>query len=179
MAFLDLKDLEDIGVQLGLLEILENLVLLVQEDLRERQVILGRLENKEKLESLVAEGQGDQQGNRETQEAKVCLEWREGLDLLVPLDPQDPLVILSLWPLLPCKERLCQEFLGHLDPWDLLDPLGREEPMVSEALREAGESLAWPDPLELLADRDSLADLEIQESLVNQADLDDPTLRMT
>ena len=58
MAFLDLKDLEDIGVQLGLLEILENRVLLVQEDLRERQVILGRLENKEKLESLVAEGQG-------------------------------------------------------------------------------------------------------------------------
>ena len=58
MAFLDLKDLEDIGVQLGLLEILENLVLLVQEDLRERQVILGHLENKEKLESLVAEGQG-------------------------------------------------------------------------------------------------------------------------
>ena len=58
MAFLDLKDLGDIGVQLGLLEILENLVLLVQEDLRERQVILGRLENKEKLESLVAEGQG-------------------------------------------------------------------------------------------------------------------------
>ena len=58
MAFLDLKDLEDIGVQLGLLEILENLVLLVQEDLRERQVILGRLENKEKLESLAAGGQG-------------------------------------------------------------------------------------------------------------------------
>ena len=88
-------------------------------------------------------------------------------------------MILSLWPLLPCKERLCLEFLGHLDPWDLLDPLEREEPMVSEALREAGESLVWPDPLELLADRDSLADLEIQESLVNQADLDDPTLRMT
>ena len=57
LVCLDLKDLEVIGVQLGLLEIWANQVLLVQEELRERLVTLGHLGNKEILES---QEEGDQ-----------------------------------------------------------------------------------------------------------------------
>ena len=57
MVFLDLKDQEGIVVQLALLEILVNLVLLVQEELRERLVTLAHLGNKEILES---QEEGDQ-----------------------------------------------------------------------------------------------------------------------
>ena len=58
MVFLDLKDQEGIVVQLALLEILVNLVLLVQEELRERLGTLGLLESKEILESQEEEDQG-------------------------------------------------------------------------------------------------------------------------
>ena len=58
MVFLDLKDQEGIVVQLALLEILVNLVLLVQEELRERLETLGQLESKEILESQEEEDQG-------------------------------------------------------------------------------------------------------------------------
>ena len=58
MVFLDLKDQEGIVVQLALLEILANLVLLAQEELRERLGTLGLLESKEILESQEEEDQG-------------------------------------------------------------------------------------------------------------------------
>ena len=58
MVFLDLKDQEGIVVQLALLEILVNLVLLVQGELRERLGTLGLLESKEILESQEVEDQG-------------------------------------------------------------------------------------------------------------------------
>lgn len=58
MVFLDLKDQEGIVVQLALLEILVNLVLLVQEELRERLGTLGLLESKEIQESQEEEDQG-------------------------------------------------------------------------------------------------------------------------
>lgn len=179
MVFLDLKDQEVIGGPLVLLEILVNLVLLVQEELRERQGILGRLENKEKLESQEEEDQGDLLVNLETLEARVCLVWRAGQDHPVPLDLLDPLVTPSRWPLLPCKERLCQESLGHLDQWDPSDLPVKEGLMVHEDRREAEESLVWLDPLALLEDRVFLADLETLVSQASLADLEDLILRMT
>lgn len=179
MVFLDLKDQEVIGVQLVLLEILVSLVLLVPEELRERQGILGRLENKEKLESQEEEDQGDPLVNLETLEARVFLVWRAEQDLLVPLDLLDPLGTPSQWPLLPCKERLCQESLEHLDQWDLLDLPVKEGLMVHEDRREAEESLVWLDPLALLEDRVFLADPETLVSQASLADLEDLILRMT
>lgn len=179
MVFLDLKDQEVIGVQLVLQEILVNLVLLVQEELRERLGILGRLENKEKLESQEEEDQGDPLVNLEILEVRVCLVWRAGQDHPVPLDLLDPLGTPSQWHLLPCKERLCQESLGHLDPWDPSDLLVKEGLMVQEDRREAEESLVWLDPLALLEDRVFLADPETLVSQASLADLEDLILRMT
>ena len=197
MVFLDLKDQEVTGVQLVLLEILVNLVLLVQEELRERQGILGPLENKEKLESQEEEDQGydltlfglfrfckhtysrDPLVNLATLAARACLVWRAGLDHPVPLDLLDPLGTPSQWPLLPCKERLCQESLGHLDQWDHSDLPVKEGQMVQEDRREAEESLVWLDPLALLEDRVFLADPETLVSQASLADLEDLILRMT
>lgn len=179
LVFLDLKDQEVIGVQLGLLEILVNLVLLVQEELRERLGILEHLENKGKLESQEEEDQGDPLVNLETLEARAYLVWRAGQDHPVPLDLLDPLGTPSQWPLLPCKERLCQESLGHLDQWDPSDLLVKEGQMVQEARREAEESLVWPDHLALLEDRVCLADLETLVSQARLADLEELILRMT
>lgn len=179
MVFLDLKDQEVIGVQLVLLEILVNLVLLVPEELRERQGILGRLENKEKLESQEEEDQGDPLVNLETLEARVCLVWRAGQDHPVPLDLLDPLGTPSQWLLLPCKERLCQESLGHLDQWDPLDLPVKEGLMVHEDRREAEESPVWLDPLALLEDRVFLADPETLVSQASLVGLEDLILRMT
>lgn len=179
MVFLDLKDQEGIVVQLALLEILVNLVLLVQEELRERLGTLGLLESKEILESQEEEDQGDQLVNLVTLEAKAYPVWRAGQDLLVPLVLLDPLGTPSQLPLLPCRERLCQESLGHLDQWDLLDLLVKEVPMVKEAQREAEESLAWLDHLVLLAGRVFPAELETLVSQARLADLDAPILRMT
>lgn len=179
MVCLDLKDQEVIGGPLVLLEILGNLVLLVQEELRERLGILGRLENKEKLESQEEEDQGDPQVNLATLEARACLVWRAGLDHPVPLDLLDPLGTPSQWLLLPCKERLCQESLGHLDQWDPSDLPVKEGLMVQEDRREAEESLVWLDPLALLEDRVFLADPETLVSQASLADLEDLILRMT
>jgi len=179
LVFLDLKDPEVIGVQLGLLEISVNLALLVQEELRERLGILGHLENKEKLESQEEEDQGDPLVNLETLEARACLVWRAGQDHPVPLDLLDPLGTPSQWPLLPCKDRRCQESLGHLDQWDPSDLLVKEEQMVQEARREAGESLVWLDHLALLEDRVFLVDLETLASQASLADLEDLIQRMT
>lgn len=179
LVFLDLKDQGVIGGPLVLLEILVNQVLLVLEELRERQGILGRLENKEKLESQEEEDQGDPLVNLATLEARVCLVWRAGQDHPVPLDLLDPLGTPSQWPLLPCKERLCQESLGHLDQWDHLDLLVKEGLMVHEDRREAEEFLVWLDPLALLEDRVFLADPETLVSQASLADLEDLILRMT
>lgn len=179
MVFLDLKDQEVIGVQLGLLEILVNLVLLVQEELRERLGILEHLENKGKQESQEEEDQGDPLVNLETLEARAYQVWRAGQDHPVPLDLLDPLGTPSQWPLLPCKERLCQESLGHLDQWDPSDLLVKEGQMVPEARREAEESLVWPDHLAPLEDRVFLADLETLVSQARLADLEELILRMT
>lgn len=179
MVFLDLKDQEVIGGPLVLLEILVNLVLLVLEELRERLGILGRLENKEKLESQEEEDQGDPLVNLATLAARACLVWRVGQDRPVPLDLLDPLGTPSQWPLLPCKERLCQESLGHLDQWDHSDLLVKEGLMVHEDRREAEEFLVWLDPLALLEDRVFLADPETLVSQASLADLEDLILRMT
>jgi len=179
LVFPDLKDQEVIGVQLVLLEILVNLVLLVQEELRERLGILGPLENKEKLESQEEEDQGDPLVNLETLVARVCLVWRAGQDHPVPLDLLDPLGTPSQWPLLPCKERLCQESLGHPDQWDPSDLPVKEGLMVHEDQREAEESPVWLAPLALPEDRVFLADLETLASQASLADLEDLILRMT
>ena len=117
--------------------------------------------------------------NLETLEARACLVWRAGQDHPVPLDLPDPLGTPSQWPLLPCKDRLCQESLGHLDQWDPSDLLVKEGQMVQEAQREAEESLVWLDHLALLEDRVFLADLETLESQASLADLEDLILRMT
>jgi len=179
LVCLDLKDLEVIGVQLGLLEIWANQVLLVQEELRERLVTLAHLGNKEILESQEEGDQGDQLANLETLEPKVYQVWREGRVPLGPLDLLDPLGTQFQWPLPPCKERLCQACLELLDPWDPLVLLVREEPTVREAQREAGECLAWLGHLELLADRVYQAEQVTLESQARLADLGDPILRTT
>lgn len=179
LVCLDLKDQEVIGVQLGLLEIWVNQVLLVQEELRERLVTLGHLGNKEIPESQEEGDRGDQLVNLETLEPKAYQVWREGRDPLAPLDLLDPLGTPFQWPLPPCKERLCQECLELLDPWDPLVLLEREELTVREAQGEAEECLAWLDHLELLADRVCLAEQVTLESQERLADPGDPILRMT
>lgn len=140
---------------------------------------LGHLGNKEIPESQEEGDQGDQLANLETLEPKVYQVWREGQAPLAPLDLLDPLGTPFQWPLLPCKERLCQECLELLDPWDPLVLLAREEPTVREARREAEECLAWLDHLELLADRVYLVEQVTLESQGRLADPGDPILRMT
>lgn len=66
----------------------------------------------------------------------------------------------------------------HLDQWERLVLLEREVQMVGMDLKEAEECQAWQDPLELLADKGCLAELETLVNLVKQEDLDALILKM-
>jgi len=179
LVYLDLRVQEDTEVQQDPQDNLESLDLQVLEVHRVKLEILVPLVNKEKLENLEEEDQEDQQVNLVILELKVCLVWKEDLDLQVHLVPLDLLETPYLLLLLPWEEvRLFQEFLEHLGPWDHLVLLVKEEQMETEDLKEEEEYLEWQDHLELLADKVCLEDQEILVNLVNLDVQEDHTLKM-
>merc|ERR1719461_1032834 len=159
---------------------LVNQVHLDPEVHKEKQEILVHLVNKVKLVNLATEDQGVQLANLVILETWDCLEWKENLGLLDLLDHLDHLVIPFLLLLLLCLVgKQYQECLEHLDPWDHLALLVREEQMEEEDLKEVEECLACLDHLEHLVDKDCLVELVIQENLENLVDQEDHTQRMT
>lgn len=179
LVYLDLRVLEDTGVQQDLQDNWESLDQQVQEVHRERLEILEPLVNKVKLVNLEEEDQEDLLENLVILELKAYLVWKEDLDLQVHLVPQDLLETQFLLLLLLWEEvRLCLEYLVLLDPWVHLGLLEREELMETEDLKEAEEYLEWLDHLEHLAGKVCLEDLEILVNLVNLDVLEDHTLKM-
>lgn len=179
LVYLDLRVLEDTGVQQDLQDNLESLDQQVPEVHRERLEILEPLVNKVKLVNLEEEDQEDLLENLVILELKVYLVWKVDLDLQVHLVPQDLLETQFLLLLLLWEEvRLCLEYLVLLDPWVHLGLLVREELMETEDLKEAEEYLEWQDHLEHLAGKVCLEDLEILVNLVNLDVLEDHTLKM-
>lgn len=136
--------------------------------------------NRVLLETLEKEDQGAQQGNLAAQVHRGCQEWREDQAQWVLLDHLVHLVIPFLLLLLLCLVgKQYQECLEHLDPWDHLVLLVREEQMEEEDLKEVEECLACLDHLEHLVDKDCLVELVIQENLENLVDQADHTQKMT
>jgi len=179
LACRDLRDRGDTEVPPGLLDRLGSQDLQVPGVPRERWETRVLLVSREMSESLVVGVRGDRLVNPVILEPRVCLVWRADRDLLDLLDLQVLLVTPSLWPLPPSLvEKQPLVFPAPQGQWELLDLQEREEPMVRGDQGEGEESPAWQDLLELLEDRDCLADPAILETLENLDDLEDHFLRM-
>lgn len=180
LVYLVLRVQEAIEDPLVLRVNLVNQVHLGPEVHKEKQVILVHQANRVKLVNLATEDQGVQLVNLVILETWDCLEWKESLDLLAPLDHLVHLEIPSLLLLLLCLVvKQSQECLEHLDLWVPLVLLVREEQMEEEDQKEAEESQACLDHLEPLEDKDCLVELVTQENLANLEDQADLTQKMT